>query len=67
MQQILRAFGFGPDICQWISTYYKDIKSAVAVNGQLSQCLFVFIQRGCGQGDPISPYLFVLCVEILAI
>ena len=33
----LRAFGFGPDTCQWISTFYKDIKSSVSVNGQLSQ------------------------------
>jgi len=25
MFKVLRAFGFGPDICQWISTFYKDI------------------------------------------
>ena len=34
MFKFLRAFGFGPDICQWISTFYKDIKSSVTVNGQ---------------------------------
>ena len=38
-------FGFGSDICWWISTFYKDIKSSVTVNGQLSQ--WFSIQREC--------------------
>ena len=46
--------------CQWISTFYKDIKLEVAVNGFLFRWVV-------DRGGPISPYLFVLCVEILAI
>ena len=32
MFKVLLAFEFGPDICQSISTFYKGIKSTVAVN-----------------------------------
>ena len=50
MFKVLHTFGFGPDVCLWVSTFYKGIKTTVAVNGQLSQ--WFLIQCGCRQGDP---------------
>ena len=65
MFKVLRAFGFGPDICQWIATFYKDTKSSVTVNGKLSQ--WFAIQRNVDKGIRYHRILFILCVEILAI
>ena len=61
----LSFFGFGKDIRRWINIFHNDIKSCLIINGTLSP--WFKIHRGCRQGEPISPYIFLLCAEILAL
>ena len=59
LYKVLTRFGFGPDFIQWIKVFNSNIKAAVLQAGVLSE--FINIKRGCKQGDPIAPYLFIIC------
>ena len=63
--QTLKQFNFGDNFIEWIKKLYSERKSYVLNNGYLTNR--ISMQRGIFQGCPISPYLFLLVIEIMAL
>ncbi len=63
--QSLHTFGFGNNFIQTVKMFYRGINSSVILQNNTSRRFF--INRGVRQGCPISPFLFLIVVELLAI
>jgi len=62
--KVLEKMGFPGRFIAWVGLLYNCLVSRILVNGHLSKA--VNIHSGVRQGCPLSPLLYVACIEPLA-
>lgn len=62
---VLKKFGFGKTFTNWIQLLYSSPQASVITNQMRSQNFS--LSRGTRQGCPLSPLLFTLTIEPLAL
>ena len=59
----LKKYGYGNEFIKWVEMLLECQESCI-INGDNTTKYFK-LHKGARQGDPISAYLFILCLEIV--
>lgn len=65
LHSTLLRFGFGSGFAKWVKIIYNQPKASVLTNGLISSPFD--LSRGTRQGCPLSPLLFTIALEPLAV
>jgi len=65
LNAMLHKLGFDDVFCQWIMECVQTVSYSVIINGEAMG--HIVLCRGLRQEDPLSPFLFLICVEGISV